>query len=165
MANWAISSWPLAFSYTKTDQPCSNCSLISEIYANLGWAGPGGGGGRNRRHRTRSERQKINADLRPLHLAFRGFRTQSTHHGLHGRAQDAADAQQGTQRNRFAGLDPLPVTDGIAEGDHVFLAVAAALAQPLDTLAQCGKEFAVEFGVFGQQCSCTTLALNWPRCI
>jgi hypothetical protein len=35
-----------------------------------------------------------------------------------------------------------------------------ALAQRLDTLAQGGKEFAVEFGVFGQLCSCTISALD-----
>jgi hypothetical protein len=38
--------------------------------------------------------------------------------------------------------------------------MAAALSQDLDTLSQGGKEFALEFGVFGQQCSCTVFALN-----
>lgn len=80
--------------------------------------------------------------------------------GLHGCAQDAADAQQSTQRDGLAGLDPLPMAHRIAEGNHVFLAVAVALAQRLDTLAQGGKEFAVEFGVFGQLCSCTISALD-----
>jgi hypothetical protein len=98
-------------------------------------------------------------------VAFRGFRTQSAHHGFHGYTQDAANAQQGTQRDWLAGLNPLPVADRIAEGNHVFLAVAAALAQGLDSLAQGGKEVAVGFGVFGQQCSCTVSALDWPRYI
>jgi hypothetical protein len=121
-----------------------------------------------RRDRTSSPeigKAKITTDLRPFNLAFHGFRTQAAHRGFHGGAQDAADAQQGTQRDGLAGLNPLPVTDGIAKGNHVFLAVAAALAQGLDTLAQCGKEFAVELDVFGQQCSCTVSALDWPRCI
>lgn len=97
--------------------------------------------------------------LRPFHRFFRGFRTQSAHSGFRSRAQDAADAQQRPQRDRFAGLNPLPVADRIAEGNHVFLAVAAALAQRLDALAQAGKEFALEFGVFGQQCSLYGLSL------
>jgi hypothetical protein len=92
--------------------------------------------------------------------SFRGFRTQSAHHGFHGRAQNTGNAQQRPERDGFAGLEPLPVAHGIAKGNHVFLAVAAALAQDLDTLSQGGKEFALEFGVFGQQCSCTISALN-----
>jgi len=35
----------------------------------------------------------------------------------------------------------------------------------LDTPAHGSKEFALDFSVFGQQCSCTISALNWPRYI
>jgi hypothetical protein len=132
---------------------------------------------RLRRHGSRSDKIRhpalrrvstataCTSTLRSFDRSFRGFRTQSAHHGFGGRAQDAADAQQGTQRDRLACFNPLPVAHGIAKGNHVFLAVAPALAQRLDTLPEGSKEFIVEFGVFGQQCSCTASALDWPRCI
>ena len=87
--------------------------------------------------------------LRSLGLLSPHIRSQPSDNRFHGRAENAADAQQGTQSDRLAGLDPLPVTDGIAKGNHVLLAVAGAFAQYLDAASQAGKEFVRDFDVVG----------------
>ena len=71
-----------------------------------------------------------------------------------------ADTQKRAKSDGLARLDALPVADPIAKRNHIFLAVAGALPRSLDAEPQGGKEFLLDFGVYGQQLFCTVCALN-----
>jgi hypothetical protein len=54
-----------------------------------------------------------------------------------------ANPQKGCHRNRATSLDLLPMASGESKGNHVLLAVAAPVAEFLDSLAKSFEEFGV----------------------
>ena len=52
-----------------------------------------------------------------------------------------ANPQKRRHGNRATSFDLLPMASGKSEGNHMLLAVAACLAELLDSLAKCFEEF------------------------
>jgi len=60
-----------------------------------------------------------------------------------------ANPQKRRHVNRAASFDLLPMASGESEGNHIFLAVAASLAELLDSLAKSLEEFRMIYHAAG----------------